>query len=105
MSIPTFPSTMLVDIKSNDPKEINDQVNKALNSLLSSLNKLSSSISIPSVSGFITQAQAQALFAPLPQSAAGVGQVLYNIYRDHGSGIGILRGSSGGTWASGYVAI
>ena len=67
MNTATFSSTMLVNITSNDPKEISDQVNKALNDVLSKLNNLSNSINT-------TQTQAQATYAPLPQSAAGVGQ-------------------------------
>ena len=67
MNTATFSSTMLVNITSNDPKEISDQVNKALNDVLSKLNNLSNSINT-------TQTQAQATYAPLPQSTAGVGQ-------------------------------
>ena len=69
MNTATFSSTMLVNITSNDPKEISDQVNKALNDVLSKLNNLSNSINT-------TQTQAQATYAPLPQSAAGSGAVL-----------------------------
>ena len=69
MNTATFSSTMLVNITSNDPKEISDQVNKALNDVLSKLNNLSNSINT-------TQTQAQATYAPLPQSAAGVGQII-----------------------------
>lgn len=87
MNTATFSSTMLVNITSNDPKEISDQVNKALNDVLSKLNNLSNSINT-------TQTQAQATFAPMPQSAAGVGQ-FYPI--NSGSG-GSLAMQPGGLW-------
>ncbi len=91
MNTATFSSTMLVNITSNDPKEISDQVNKALNDVLSKLNNLSNSINT-------TQTQAQATYAPLPQSAAGVGQVYPWMSGSYGGAFVLPAGGSWWWW-------
>ena len=68
------------------------EVNKALNDVLSKLNNLSNSINT-------TQTQAQATYAPLPQSAAGVGQVYPWM---SGSGGAFVLPAGGSWWWWGF---